>query len=1365
MGVLRSRGLASRAIFLVIGLFALAGCTSQSAPTGQCLFDADCQSPLVCAAHYCRQPCRVDTDCPANNRCRPGSEPGQRVCVPTGAPSPCQYASDCDANQVCTRDGLCQSQCVHDYDCQVINPHQSCQGGVCLLQCADGTADCDTVAANGCEVVIVSDTHNCGACGMHCDDRPHTLKACASGRCQYTCLPGFGDCDGDATNGCEADLTQPSHCGACTRSCTGSTGLCSVHTDPATGTSTYTCADSCDSSTTRCGMTCADTRNDPMNCGACGTVCTAGPDSTAACNDGHCGVRCNDPVHQADCDGNPANGCEAQIPTDPLNCGACGVVCVAGPHGAAACALGHCGLTCETGYGNCDDDLTNGCEADLRSTVGACGSCGHGCSPAMNATGTCTTGACGIACATGYGDCDGDVTNGCEADLRVTVTACGACGHACPTPAHAVATCAASACGFTCAAGYADCDGDPTNGCEAALGTDPGNCGRCGMACAAIHGTPTCAAGACGIVCAAGFGDCDGLASNGCEIDLTSNTLDCGMCRHACAFPSAGARCAMGVCMRSECAPGRGDCDGIASNGCETDITTSVGSCGACGNACAPPHATPVCTAGHCGVAACAAGWADCNHDPADGCEVDTTTDPGHCGSCAGACGTAHGTATCAMSRCGITCAAGWGDCDMNPADGCETDLTSTVASCGACGSVCAPPHATPACTAGHCGIGACAAGFADCDHSPGNGCEVDVTSTVTSCGACGHACSFAHGAAACARGVCALTGCDLGFGDCDGNPTNGCETDLGNSTASCGACGRLCAPPHATPLCSAGACRVGTCATGFGDCDGLASNGCETDLTTTNASCGACGHACAPGTVCSMGVCNSVCAAGTTYCTGACVNTLTDAFNCGACGHGCPAVANADPTCARGTCGYACRPGFGDCDGLASNGCEAAFATSVPNCGGCGMACSGANGTPSCAGGACSIACNPGFGNCDGDARSNGCEAPTTALPNCGACGVTCAAPHVRIPVCQRGAFCGIEACDPGYADCDGVASNGCETDINNSNASCGSCGTVCAMPVGAPGVPVQCSTGVCRPANDQCAGATTLNLASGPHLDIFTSTVNATHDYPATCGSSAALDVYFTFTLTRREMVYADTFGMSYDTVLSFASGCTAPVAAGTAPGDDPCNDDATSLGCTSPDLQSQVVAVLNPGTYYLILASYGTATGTGTLHVEHFPMGNGPITQITFPATSTYYTTTGTTSGTGLIRGTCGGSGPENSYWLRTCPENAGGRFAANTCPTPPTMPVFDTVLYLNNGNTTLDACNDDTAACTGTTTLSSAISTSLAAGAGLHVVTVDSYFSPGNYALTVQYPVVVIGDRGPRRRIPDGPFCINRLRASR
>jgi hypothetical protein len=52
----------------------------------------------------------------------------------------------------------------------------------------------------------------------------------------------------------------------------------------------------------------------------------------ATCVDGHCKLTCE--TAHADCDADPANGCEVNLLFDNGNCGACGVACT--------CSAGHC---------------------------------------------------------------------------------------------------------------------------------------------------------------------------------------------------------------------------------------------------------------------------------------------------------------------------------------------------------------------------------------------------------------------------------------------------------------------------------------------------------------------------------------------------------------------------------------------------------------------------------------------------------------------------------------------------------------------------------------------------------------------------------------------------------------------------------------------------------------------------------------------------------------------------------------------------------------------------------------------------------------------------------------------------------------
>jgi hypothetical protein len=180
-------------------------------------------------------------------------------------------------------------------------------------------------------------------------------------------------------------------------------------------------------------------------------------------------------------------------------------------------------------------------------------------------------------------------------------------------------------------------------------------------------------------------------------------------------------------------------------------------------------------------------------------------------------------------------------------------------------------------CVAGRCTAAVCVAGRANCDRDESNGCEVSTATNALHCGACGRACALPGATAVCVAGVCRIGACTALRGDCDEDPTNGCETDLATDTAHCGACATSCTRSHATVECSAGACETTACETGFADCDGDRTNGCEADLTTSLAHCGACESPC-PAPVhgialCTARTCASACDTGYERTTGACLS------------------------------------------------------------------------------------------------------------------------------------------------------------------------------------------------------------------------------------------------------------------------------------------------------------------------------------------------------------------------------------------------------------------------------------------------------------------------------------------------------------
>lgn len=705
-------------------------------------------------------------------------------------------------------------------------------------------------------------------------ERAHALTACVRGTCVLVqCDAPYVDCDGEADNGCEAQL------------------------------------DSLD------------------NCGLCGSKCSL-PGAETRCESGHCQfVQCA--PGNGDCDDDSANGCET--PLDSIaNCGECGHTCDSLPRANPGCVNGSCGVgECLGAYGDCDKDPSNGCEQPLL-TNDHCGACDTPCAP-DNGEGNCDTGQCAIVKCTGDAqDCDGLVANGCEATALDTADNCGACGAACDLPLHAtVAACVpgaqpdAHACGVDhacakgqkgctdgaaangCEDGWADCDGLGSNGCETQLGT-LSDCGSCGDECDEANAVTACVSGHCmRSSCEPGFGDCN----TGACTSLAADTQHCGACGTSC---SAAPNCKGGKCTDQSCGNTTADCNGQAGDGCETQLTTTA-NCGQCGLSCGPyPHASATCQVGRCALGGCDPGWLDCDGKVWNGCEVDAHTAE-NCGACKQACWLPNATESCSTGSCKLVeCDPGHDNCDNQLANGCEAS-TALPTSCGTCGNDCTGRANTQSggCEEGACKL-VCTEGYRDCNGDASDGCEAGLAS-AEHCGACDNDCTaLGHvRSATCSDGACLDLQCDKGYGDCDGITSNGCERAT-NTATDCGGCNTPCSLPHTEASCSSGSCQPGACAQGYDDCNGDPSDGCEASLNDA-ATCGGCSNKCANGLQCINGKCgcsqSSQCGnANEECCDGLCVDT---ASFCSwiPCGSG-----NNRTITSCGACGNDCRPVFPFC-------------------------------------------------------------------------------------------------------------------------------------------------------------------------------------------------------------------------------------------------------------------------------------------------------------------------------------------------------------------------------------------------------------------------------------------------------------------
>ncbi|MBI5534497.1 MAG: hypothetical protein HY898_17360 [Deltaproteobacteria bacterium] len=823
------------------------GCTppAQCGGTGK-LNECGCQ-PKSCA--QLGVTCGTVPDgCGAVKDC--GSCPSGQTCG-GGGPNLCGTGA-CTAktcSQLGASCGPISDGCSKAIDCGTCKAPDSCGGAGKDNQCGCTSKTCSQLSAtcgqvnNGCTTV---DCGTCGTgetcegggvknqCGCKCD-LPHATTTCAGGKCSLAaCTAGWGDCDSDATNGCEVDLNT-----------------------------TLT------------------------SCGTCGTGCSFA-NATAQCAAGKCVLASCD-ANYADCNKDPADGCEANLQSDPNNCLTCGTVCTA-PSGTPECKLGVCGVSnCNPGAGDCDGNQANGCETNTTNSQQHCGACNNPCD-LQNATSVCSASKCSIqVCTAGFGNCDANESNGCETNVDISTLHCGNCTTTCATPNNATASCTAGTCGFNCNGGWSDCDSSSANGCEINTDSDATHCGTCTTVCTAAHATSNCVSGQCGIAsCAGGYANCDNNIANGCEVNTMSDTGHCGNCSTNCAVPNAQVACSTGVCL----------------------------------------------------LQTCNSGFANCDNQYANGCEINIGNDPQHCGSCTKVCNSNNGTATCNTGVCGINCNAGFANCDGNTNNGCEVNTNTSLSNCGGCGQVCSNNNGTPSCASGTCQI-ACNPGFADCDGNPANGCEIDITSDVTHCGACPNVCNSINGTPSCSGGTCSLT-CNSGWGNCDGQLNNGCEINLNGDITHCGNCATACSSVNGTPSCNNGNCAI-ACNTFFGNCDGLVTNGCEVNLNSDINHCGSCPT-----------VCNST---------------------------------NGTATCTGGTCGINCTAPFQNCDGLLNNGCESNSQADAAHCGNCSTNCNSpaqANvSSANCSGAACHVAtCNAGFYDKDGT-FNNGCECTVDTMPD----------------------------------------------------------------------------------------------------------------------------------------------------------------------------------------------------------------------------------------------------------------------------------------------------------------------------------------------------------------------------------------------
>jgi hypothetical protein len=366
---------------------------------------------------------------------------------------------------------------------------------------ADATADAplprDTAPAVTPDAAVEQ-----SACPSTCTAPANGDLLCVSGQCGFACRAGFHA----AGNACAADQPRGDACQVCT--------------PPANGTVSCIdkkCVPACNSGFHPNGNQCAP--NDSAAC--CGSSCAACPGvshAIAQCRNQACDFVCDAGFHK--------DGAGCAMDGNAACCGPACTRCSAPANAVAACQAGQCAFTCNAGYHAVGD----ACQAN--DDVACCGPSCRTCSPTRaSATASCGPTGCTdpSPCLSTHHDCNGL----CVANDAVAT--CGAACTPCPDRPNATVACGGGACVYTCTSNFADCDGNPSNGCEANLLTDVQNCGGCATAnkdphiCAAGgNHQQICVNGQCG--CPAGWGNCNDDSSDGCEVNLQTSNVHCGAC-------------------------------------------------------------------------------------------------------------------------------------------------------------------------------------------------------------------------------------------------------------------------------------------------------------------------------------------------------------------------------------------------------------------------------------------------------------------------------------------------------------------------------------------------------------------------------------------------------------------------------------------------------------------------------------------------------------------------------------------------------------------------------------------------------------------------------------------------------------------
>jgi hypothetical protein len=415
-----------------------------------CITSADCTAGQRCVASACAPGCDANGTCPTGTVCDTATS-ACVACLVDGecaAPTPrcdtttltcvaCLAAADCAPGMLCSANA-CVPGCTGTQPCP---GGEVCSAGLCVQcllnsQCHGATPWCDTT------------TDQCVACLPSNDNCP-IGEYCAGTSCAPGCRTNL-DCTVVADAGSDAG---PDAGGDAALDVDGDASDDATPDGAAEGGGTTHGGAVCDTINHAC-VGCVADSNCPLGETCSNNQCVAGCDAQHGCpaGSGCCSGLCQ-PLNTAN------------------NCTACGVVCdsTSGNSQGAACTLGGCTYTgCAGGWGDCSAAAPDGdgCETNLTATSEKVCSDGRCVAAAACCTGLdCSTAPAPAACYPAHGSCPSEGSS-CNYALNQGAVVCN--GTTCCNSVNGTCN---SDCSLTCATGFGHCSADPSEGCESNLTT------------------------------------------------------------------------------------------------------------------------------------------------------------------------------------------------------------------------------------------------------------------------------------------------------------------------------------------------------------------------------------------------------------------------------------------------------------------------------------------------------------------------------------------------------------------------------------------------------------------------------------------------------------------------------------------------------------------------------------------------------------------------------------------------------------------------------------------------------------------------------------------------------------------------------